>query len=255
MRIERKAGAGAAVLGSLLLVVSGTVPALARSGPSAGFDQSSGLRFAEVANATSTAFGGWAFFPKGAKSVTVEFKMPTLKCTSATSGIAAVTELFTGSSSSPKFNAAGVGMQCSGGSPAAAAAVVVDGTQTSSTHVLHVGDLMKSTVVTSATKTTATIADLTKGHTFTFTKSGKGAASLQEQIGDIPLVSSTGKQLPVVNFGKISFSAGAVGGKALGSVSPSEAVNMQTSKKVLQILTSAISGTGKNAFTTTWKHS
>jgi Peptidase A4 family len=255
MRIERKVGAGAAVLGSLLLAVSGTVPALARSGPSAGFSQSSGLRFAEVANAASTGFGGWVFAPKGAASVTAEFRLPTLTCTSATSGTAAVAELFTGSSSSPNFNAAGVGLQCSGGTPAAAAAVVVDGTQASSTHVLHVGDLMKSTVVTSATKTTATIADLTKGHTFTFTKSGKGAASLQEQIGDIPLTSSTGKRLPVVNFGKISFSSGAVGGKALGSVSPSEAVNMQTSKKVLQIVTSALTGTKKNAFTTTWKHS
>lgn len=255
MRIARKVGVGAAVLGSLLLAVSGTVPALARIGPSAGFSQARGLRFAEVANATSTTFAGWVFAPKAATSVTVEFKLPTLTCTSATSGTAAVAELFTGSSSAPKFNAAGVGLQCSGGSAGASAAVVVDGAQTSSSHVLHVGDLMKSTVVTSATKTTATVADLTKGHTFTFTKSGKGAASLQEQIGDIPLVSGTGKRLPVVNFGKISFSAGAVGGKALGLVTPSEAVNMQTSKKVLQILTGALTGTKKNAFLTTWKHS
>lgn len=255
MRIERKVGAGAAVLGSLLLAVSGTVPALAGSGPSAGLNQSSGIRFAEVANAASTTFGGWVFAPKAATSVTVKFKMPTLTCTSATSGMAAVAELFTGTSTSPKFNAAGVGLECTGGSPAASAAVVVNGTQSNSTHVLHVGDVMKSTVVTSATKTTATIADLTKGHTFTFTKSGTGAASLQEQIGDIPLVSSTGKKLPVVNFGKVSFSAGAVGGKALGSVTPSEAVNMQTGTKVLEILTSAITGTSKNAFTTTWKHS
>ena len=30
---------------------------------------------------------------------------------------------------------------------------------------------------------------------------------------------------------------------------------MQTSKKVLQILTGALTGTKKNAFLTTWKHS
>ena len=132
--------------------------------------------------------------------------------------------------------------------------MIVNGTETNSTHALHVGDLMKATVTTSATKTTATIADLTAGHTFTFTKSGKGAAALEELIIDDSLVNSSGKQLPVANFGKISFSSGAVSGKALGSVTPRTAVNMQTSKKVLQILTGALTGTKKNAFLTTWKH-
>ena len=132
----------------------------------------------------------------------------------------------------------------------------MNGTETNSTHALHVGDLMKATVTTSATKTTATIAHLTAGHTFRFTKSGTGAAAHQELIIDDSLAnSSTGKQLPVANFGKISFSSGAVSGKPLGSVTPRTGVNMQTSKKVLQILTGALTGTKKNAFLTTWKHS
>lgn len=262
MRMERKVGIGAAVLGSLLLVVSGAVPALARSGPSAGLPRPAGLpqpaalRFANAANATSAGFAGWAFGTKGAASVTAEFKIPALKCTTTNSGTSPGSYMLTGSSTSPKFNTAGVLLECVSGKPAAAAAVVVDGTPSASTHALHVGDLMKATVVTSATSTKATIADLTAGHTFTFAKSGKGAASLEELIIDDALINrTTNKQLPVANFGKIPFSAGAVGGKALGSVSPRTAVNMQTAKKVLQILTGALTGTKKNAFLTTWKHS
>ena len=256
MRIERKAGTGLAVLGSLVLVMSGAVPALASSGPSAGLAQSARLRFAIAANATNKGFGGWIFTPKAATSVTAEFKMPTLKCTSTASGLSPGSYMITGTSTAQKFNTAGVLLECNSGKPAAAAAVVVDGASKIGTQTLHAGDLMKATVTTSATKTTATIADLTAGHTFTLTKSGTGAASLEEAIIDDSLVNtSTNKQLPMANFGKISFSAGAVGGKPLGSVTPKQAVNMQTGKGVLQILTGALTGTKKNAFLTTWKHS
>jgi Peptidase A4 family len=256
MRIERKAGTGAVILGSLMLVMSGAVPALAGSGPSARLPLSAGVRSADLANATSTVFGGWTFAPKTATSVTSEFKIPTLKCTSTTTGVGPLSAMVTGTSSAQKLSGAGVLLECASGAPAAAATVIVNNTETNSTHALHVGDLMKATVTRSATKTTATIADLTKGHTFTLTKSGKGAAALEELIIDDSLAnSSTGKQLPVANFGKISFSSGAVSGKPLGSVTPRTAVNMQTSKKVLQILTGALTGTKKNAFLTTWKHS
>jgi len=255
MRIERRVGASVALLGSLLLAVSGAVPALARSGPAAGLARVTGARFADVANATSTSFGGWTFTPTGALSVTAKFKIPALTCTSTTSGVGPTAVMVTGTTSSPKFNAAGVLMECSGGKPAAAPAVVVDGAPTVGSNALFAGDVMKSTIVTSATKTTATVADLTTGHTFKLTKSGTGAASLQELIIDDSLTSGT-TQLPVANFGKVTFSAGAVGGKPLGSVTPAgTAVNMQTSTNVLQILTGALFGIKKNAFTTTWKHS
>ena len=58
MRIESKVGASVAVLGSLLLVASGAVPALARSGPSAGPRAPGTLRFANAADAASSAIGG-----------------------------------------------------------------------------------------------------------------------------------------------------------------------------------------------------
>jgi Peptidase A4 family len=256
MRTVRKAGTGVAVLGSLVLVMSAAVPALASSGPSARLPLSAGVRSASLTNATNTGFGGWIFAPKTATSVTSEFKIPTLKCTSTTTAVGPLSAMVTGTSSAQKDSGAGVLLECSSGAPAAAATVIVNGTESNSTHALHVGDLMKATVTTSATTTKATIADLTAGHTFTFAKSGKGAAALEELIIDDALTNtSTGKQLPVANFGKISFSSGAVSGKPLGSVTPNQAVNMQTSKKVLQILTGALTGTKKNAFLTTWKHS
>ena len=253
MRIERKVGIIIAGLGSLLLAVSGAAPALAGSGPTAGFAHATGIRFAGTLNTTNTGFGGWVFGAKAAKSVTAEFKVPTLKCTSTTSGILPFAALQSGSAASVKTSGGGVALACQGGSPAVAATVVVNNTQSiDQTNVVHAGDLMKATVTISATKTTATIADLTVGHTFTFRKSGTGGTSLDEAIID----SAVGNpQLPVVNFGKISYSKGAVGGKAIGTVSPRQGVNMETSAHVLQISTGAISGTAKNAFTTTFKHS
>ena len=256
MRIERKVGAIIVGLGSLLLVMGGAVPAVAGNGPAAGFSHVTGIRFAGAANATSTAFGGWVFGVKAAKSVTAEFKVPTLKCTSATRGILPFAALQSGSANSPKTSAGGVLLVCQGGSPAAAATVIVNNTETNdTTHALHVGDLMKATVTISATKTTATIADLTVGHTFKFTKSGTGGTAIDEAIIDDSLVNtSNNQQLPVANFGKISYSKAAVGGKAIGTVTPRTADNMKTSAGVLQILTGAITGTANNAFPTTFKH-
>ena len=255
MRIGRRVGVGVAIVGSLLLAVSGAVPALARSGPAAGFARPAELRLANLANGTSTGFGGWVFQPTvAATSVTAEFKLPAFTCTATNTAVAPAAVMYTGSTTSAKFNAAGVALECVSGSPAAGAVAEVDGAPSVASNALHVGDLMKATVVTSSSKTTATIADLTAGHTFKFTKSGTGAASVQERIIDDSLVSGT-TQLPVTKFGKISFSAGAVGGKPLGSVTPSAAVNMETTAKVLQILTGPLTGTKLNAFLTTWKHS
>ena len=254
MRIGRRIGVGAVVLGSLLFALSGAVPALARSGPSVGFSHVTGLRATAVANATSTSFGGWVFGVKGATSVTAVFKVSALTCTSTMSGVVVSAAMLTGRSSSPRVNAGSVLLTCSGGTPLAVPAVFVNSTETDGTQAVHAGDLMKATVVTSATKTTATIADLTAGHTFKFTRSGAGAASFDERILDSAFAQG-GTLLPVVNFGKISFRRCAVGGTAIGTVTPRTAFNMQTSTGVVQILTGAITGTAKNAFTTTWKHS
>jgi len=140
--------------------------------------------------------------------------------------------LLTGSTSSPNVSIASVLLVCSNSAALAIPAVTVDGTETNGTQTVHAGDLMKATV----------------------TKSGKGAASFEELIVDTK-VGQGATVFPVANFGKISYSNGAVSGKALGSVKPSVAVNMVNSKKVVQILTGPLSGAKKNAFTTTFKHS
>jgi hypothetical protein len=255
VRIERKLGASVAVLGSVLLALSAGAPALAGSGPSAGYARPSGVRFAALANVTNTGFAGWVFVAKAAKSVTTEFKVPTLKCTSTTAGVGALLTTFSGSTSAPKASAAGLLMVCASGTPEAAATVTVNNKETNDrTNGVAPGDLLKATVTLSATKTVATIADLTKGHAFTFTRSGTGAKTSQEQFGDIHVGQGT-TIFPIVNFGSIGWTNAAVSGKAIGSVKPQFAVNMQTKAKVLQILTGKITGAKHNAFLTTFKHS
>lgn len=256
MGIERKIGVTVAVLGSLLLAVSGAVPALARSGSAAGLSRPTGLRLADSASVTSTSFGGWVFRSTTATSVTAEFKAPTLKCTTTTSGVGPVVAMTTGTSTAKKFNSAGLRLQCLRGKGVGAPVVRVDGAVTVGSHKVAAGDLIQATVTTSASTTTATVADLTTGHTFKLTKSGTGAAALSEAIMDQALVSKkTGTQFPVANFGKIAFSAAAISGKAIGSVTPRVAVTMQTKTKVVQIQVGPITGTKKNAFVTAWKHS
>ncbi len=253
MRIERKVGATVAVVGSLLLAVSGTVPAFAHTSPSAGF-RLSGLRSALAAPATSTGFGGWVFAPKAAKSVTAEYKVPKLKCTSAATGVGPIAVFTTGKSSAPNFNAAGLLMECSSAKQVMEAAVQVGAKSKAGSVPPVVGDLIQVTITSSTTKTTATVKDLTKGHTFTVTLSGKGAAPLQELIIDDSLANGT-TQVPLANFGTNTFTSAAVSGKAIGTVTPRTQVNMQTAKKVLQISAGPITGTKKNTFTNTWKHS
>ena len=253
MRIERKVGATVAVLGSLLLAVSGTSPAFAHTGPSAGL-RFSGLGSALAAPATSTFFGGWEFSPKAAKSVTAEYKVPKLKCGSAASGVGPIVVLTTGTTSAQNFNAAGLVMECTGGTAAMQAAVEVGPKVKVGAVAPVAGDLIQVTVTASTAKTTATVKDLTTGHTFTVTLSGKGGASVQELIIDDSLANGS-TQIPLANFGKMTFTSAAVSGKAIGTVTPRNAVNMQNAKNVLQIQAGPITGANKNMFTNTWKHS
>jgi hypothetical protein len=253
VRIERKVGATVAAVGSLLLAVSGTVPAFAHTSPSAGL-RFGALRLGTAAPATSTGFGGWVFAPKAAKSVTAEYKVPKLKCTSASTGVGPIAVFTTGKSSAPNFNAAGLLMECMSGKAVMQAAVEVDGKAKGGTVPPVAGDLIQVTITSSTTKTTATAKDLTKGHTFTVTLSGKGAAPLQELIIDDSLANGT-TQIPLANFGTNTFTSAAVSGKAIGTVTPRTQVNMQTAKKVLQISAGPITGSKKNMFTNTWKHS
>jgi hypothetical protein len=254
VRIERKVGATVAVTGSLLLALSGTVPALAGSHSTGELALATGARLSVTAKSQTTA-GGWEFGATGAKSVTTEYKVPSLKCTKTTAGFGPLAAMVTGTTKAEIFSAAGLLMECVSGTPEAVALVQVNTSVKEGTKGVAVGDLMQATVTTTASKTTATVKDLTKGHTFTVTTSLKTGLALEELIIDDSLVNtSTGKQIPVVNFGKVAFGSSSVSGKAIGSVKPQAGFNMATAKGVLQILVGKITGSKKNGFLTTWKH-
>ncbi len=261
MHRNRRIAVGAAVVGSLSLGVIGVSPALADSGRYAGLASGPlgvASAAAPLANMVSNTFAGWVFVKKGSTSVSSVFTMPAMKCTKAQSGVSPGSFMLSGTTAKLQFNGAGVLIECSSGQPGAAATAIVDFNQKfDTTHLLFIGDQIKSTVSASATKTTATVSDLT--HKFTFTNSGPGSPALQEMIMDDSVVvgsSTGGKQLPVTNFTKIPYTLGTVGGKALGTVTPRAAYDMKTkaTTPVLQIQTGPLTGATLNAFTTTFKH-
>jgi hypothetical protein len=256
VRIERKVGATVAATGALLLALGGTVPAVASSSPSAARVQASHIALVRTSSATSTTFAGWAFGATKSKSVTSEFKVPTLKCTSKETGASPGSVVFTGSATAAKGSLAAVVLACVSGKVEAGAEVAVNNVAKFGAQVPQPGDLITATVTLSATKITATLADLTKGHAFKVTLSGKKGSSFQEEIGTAKVEVTSGttsKILPVADFGTISFTNSAISGKGIGGVKPQVAVNMVT-KKVLEVTTGKITGAKKNAFTNTWKH-
>jgi hypothetical protein len=250
--IERKVGAGVAVLGSLLLAAGGAAPAVAGSGPTAHLSHVS-TRFASMAPSTSTMYGGWTFAPKKATSVSVEFKEPALDCTAATSGVEPLAGMLTGPSASPVFASAGLVIQCLNGKASGELTVTVGGATGASPKPVAAGNLIKATVTTSPTSITATAHDLTRGQFVTLTGNVPGTAALQERIADDAVTTSTGAQLPVADFVRVKFTDGEINGLAIGSVEERTQVNMQTSQGVLQIQTGPIQD--KDNFFTHWEHS
>jgi hypothetical protein len=167
----------------------------------------------------------------------------------------------TGTRSAPRFNAAGLLLECVGGSPAAAAIVAVDGAETNATNPVAVGDLMRCTLILSAKGITVRVEDLTAGHGFRFKRTGTGGPALSEEIIDDSLVNTgTEHQLPVANFGKIEFTKARISGRPIGSVLARTRVNMQNTQNQLQIRTGwpfparKNQPNNKNAFRTHWEH-
>jgi hypothetical protein len=161
----------------------------------------------------------------------------------------------TGTPKNPEVNISGVRYVCFQGKLGTQAIAGVDNAETTVFKHVVPGDVIRATVTTSSKTTTATVADTTKGHTFTVTKSGPGGTSFAEDVWDDSVGSGT-TQFPVADFGSISFSGAAVGGTPLGSVSPpGTAYNWESSTKVVKVVTGALTGKARNAFTTTWKHS
>jgi hypothetical protein len=238
----------AIVVGSLGAL---TAPALANNTKAPAL----GAVLSQSTAQTSPNFAGWVFGKTKSAKSTIEYKAPAITWTTASKGVAPTTFVYTGTSSSPIEQAAGLLIACISGHKHYIPYLVINDTETNLTKTVAAGDVIKVTVSASTTKVSATIADLTSPRTFSKTLTGTGSPALQEQDGD-GRVTVNNTVVPVVNFGKISWKHGAISSKPLGSVTPRTKVNMKTGT-TLQIQTSALTPTGStaNAFTTVWKHS
>jgi hypothetical protein len=203
--------------------------------------------------ATSPTYAGWRFAVKGVKSVTTKFTVPSFSCTSTFSGVEPGAFVLTGSSKAPLFSGAGLSLICQKGTAMAKPTTVIDDKQAMGRQHVYAGDVVETIVETSASAMTATVEDLTTGHTFKFSRTGSGGTSFEQLVIDDAL-DSQGTTLPVPDFGTIRFRAATINGKALGVESPRERVSRETSAKVVQIATGALSSTAEDAFSTVWKH-
>jgi hypothetical protein len=219
-----------------------------------GLSVNAGSAFA-ASTVTSTSQAGWIFELPNAVRVAAEFKMPIVKCGTAASGIVPGVFMLTGSPTTGELNGAYLRIQCTGGNETATPGVTVNSSpKFGQAASVKPGDVLQGSVTTSSSKTTATLRDLTKSHTFTLSLAGGGGAAQQELLIDNALQSNTGTQLPPSNFHQVIFSDGSINSKMLGTIGPAESENMKTSAGVIQISTSALAGPSKGSFTTTWKH-
>jgi hypothetical protein len=228
-----------------------TVVAIGLNVPAAGAESSSGLSFMATANAASTVVAGYGLAPTpvpASMSGGTTFTVPALKCGSATTGIAFGSFIF--GSTATSFVAAGVLTECKSGVALFGGALAAHGKTVATTFTPKPGDVIVVSVAQSATHSSASIKDVTKGKSLSL--SGLGAPNGAVIDGTDGLTNGT-TALPVVNFGKATYSKSTEDGKTLKAAG-SVAINMETTTHVVQILTSTLNTLG-NGFTETWKHS
>jgi hypothetical protein len=117
------------------------------------------------------------------------------------------------------------------------------------------GDVINAEVSVAGGTVTITLQDATKGWTQQATQSSAGySLSSAEWVAEAP---SSGKVLPLANFGTVNFSnAGATGGGKTGSISAFtyDPMTMVTSTGQTKAAPSGLSNRG-SAFSVTWYHS
>ena len=117
------------------------------------------------------------------------------------------------------------------------------------------GDVINAEVSVSGGSVTVTLTDATQSWSKSVTQSSAGyALSSAEWIAEAP---SSGKVLPLANFGTVNFSgASATGGGKSGSISDfnSDSLTMVTSTGQTKAVPSGLSSRG-SAFSVTWFHS
>jgi hypothetical protein len=204
---------------------------------------------AGAANMKSPLFAGYAAAPaaSGATTASDTFKVPTVSgCTATTSAASSGAAI---SSTLKKLWGAGVVLGCKGGKAG------YEGTGTIAsvtTNLLAVspGDTITVTASLTASKGSITFADTTKKFSKTLSGAGGTAMYALDGMGAVPTKVGSTTNLPIPNFGKVTFTGAKLNGKtpATGGVG----VDMVVGTTV-KIVTSAL-GTGGNTWTETWKH-
>ena len=117
------------------------------------------------------------------------------------------------------------------------------------------GDTISAEVSVSGGSVTITLRDTTRGWTQTATQSNSGyALTSAEWIAEAP---SSGKVLPLANFGTVNFSgASAIGAGSSGSIShfTYDPITMVDSSGATKATPSGLGG-GGSSFSVTWSHS
>jgi hypothetical protein len=229
------------------LVPAALAPASAQSGGVAG------LTLAGV-NATSTGQAGY-FVTKApaSASASVKFTVPRLTCTSTNAGVAFGSTIFTGTGTTSSYTAANLFVLCRGGAPLFAAVVAVNAHATQGSFTPAAGDVITASVTESTTAAKAVLTDVTKSKILSARAvTGRTNALVLDGV-DTLLSNTTGKPLPIPNFGTENFRAGQEDGTtvhAAGAI----AVDLKTATGVLKIHTGTLNAAG-DVWNELFKHS
>jgi len=198
-----------------------------------------------MANNTSSTGAGYALVGvPGVVSTTTRFTVPKLICTPTLSAGYASAIVNTSTSAS----AAGVELECSGGTAIYVGALLTNGNLTDTTFTPKAGDVIVASAAESTTAAKVTLRDVTQKKS----QSAAGTGSTPVEVSDVVDALAAGSQLPMVNFGKIAYSATEQDGKTPAKAG-AKAYNQVSSSGVLQIATGNLNAQG-NAWTETFKH-
>jgi hypothetical protein len=115
------------------------------------------------------------------------------------------------------------------------------------------GDLMQaSTTYIGSGRYRLILIDVTRKWSHTVTGSVAGAANKSaEVIAEAPSSGTSGRVLPLANFGSVTFTSATVNGAPLGKVATPQPITMAT-RTYVKAVPSGL--TGANSFTVTWRH-
>ncbi len=205
-------------------------------------------------HAPNPAFAGYLTARSGVTTVVARFKVPGVACTRQEAAISPGAFLLSGPSDRESLNAANVIVGCFRGTASAQEAMVVNDVEFDFVRALYRGDVMIARLTDDpGHQTVVQLRDVTPGHKFVITKSGLGATPDAQLVGDWGSVDQrTQAELPPPDFERTTFRSILVDGHPLGSIAP-VGYDMTSSRNVLQIATSPLTGSARDSFTCTRK--